>query len=74
MSMPWLDEFNAAQREAVTYGDGPLLVIAGAGTGKTKTLACHVAFLIAQGVSPERILLLTFTPRAIARAAGSSRT
>ncbi|MEE9294340.1 MAG: UvrD-helicase domain-containing protein, partial [Phycisphaerae bacterium] len=62
----WLDDLNTAQREAVTYGDGPLLVVAGAGTGKTKTLACRVAYLIDQGVAPERILLLTFTRRAAA--------
>ncbi|MFW6103284.1 MAG: ATP-dependent helicase [Chloroflexota bacterium] len=60
----WLSDLNPAQREAVTYGDGPLLVIAGAGSGKTKTLAYRVAFLISQGVPPERILLLTFTRRA----------
>ena len=66
MKRPWLDEINPAQREAVTHGDGPLLVVAGAGTGKTKTLACRVAYLIAQGVPPDRILLLTFTRRAAA--------
>ncbi len=60
----WLSELNPAQREAVTHGDGPLLVVAGAGTGKTKTLACRVAWLIRQGVPPDRILLLTFTRRA----------
>ena len=61
---PWLDELNPQQRDAVTHGDGPLLVIAGAGTGKTKTLAYRVAYLISQGVDPARILLLTFTRRA----------
>ncbi|HDL85512.1 MAG TPA: ATP-dependent helicase, partial [Candidatus Acetothermia bacterium] len=61
---PWLDELNPQQRDAVTYGDGPLLVVAGAGTGKTKTLAYRVAYLIARGVNPGRILLLTFTRRA----------
>ncbi|MFH0981480.1 MAG: ATP-dependent helicase, partial [Planctomycetota bacterium] len=66
MSVAWLDELNPAQREAVTHGEGPLLVVAGAGTGKTKTLVCRVAWLIDQGVSPERILLLTFTRRAAA--------
>ncbi len=62
----WLDELNPSQRQAVTFGDGPLLVVAGAGTGKTKTLACRVAWLIARGVAPERLLLLTFTRRAAA--------
>ncbi len=60
----WLEELNPQQREAVTHGDGPLLVIAGAGSGKTKTLASRVAYLIGRGVPPERILLLTFTRRA----------
>ncbi len=60
----WLSELNDAQRAAVTHGEGPLLIVAGAGSGKTKTLAYRVAWLISQGVSPERILLLTFTRRA----------
>ncbi len=71
---PWLDELNPQQREAVTHADGPLLVIAGAGTGKTKTLAYRVAYLISRGVDPSRILLLTFTRRAaqeMLRRAGS---
>jgi len=66
MSAGWLEGLNRQQREAVVYGDGPLLVIAGAGTGKTRTLACRVAHLIGQGVPPERVLLLTFTRRAAA--------
>ncbi len=66
MSSSWLDQLNVAQREAATHGDGPLLVVAGAGTGKTKTLASRVAWLIEQGVPPGRILLLTFTRRAAA--------
>jgi len=60
----WRESLNPAQLAAVTCGDGPVLVIAGAGTGKTWTLACRVAFLIEQGVPPERILLLTFSRRA----------
>ncbi len=69
----YLGVLNPAQRQAASYGQvnssggfaaGPLLVIAGAGTGKTMTLAHRVAHLIIQGVSPERILLLTFTRRA----------
>jgi len=63
-SLEWLSELNPEQRKAVTHGEGPLLVVAGAGTGKTKTLAYRVAYLIAQGVDPGRILLLTFTRRA----------
>src|ERR671913_1012172 len=69
----WLDGLNAAQHAAATYGErdasgawtaGPLLIIAGAGTGKTNTLAHRVAHLIMSGAKPERILLLTFTRRA----------
>src|SRR5215471_11784957 len=60
----WKASLNPAQLEAVTCGDGPVLVIAGAGTGKTWTLACRVAHLIEHGVPPERILLLTFSRRA----------
>ena len=57
-------ELNLEQAAAVTHGDGPQLVIAGAGTGKTRTLVYRVAYLIDRGVPPERILLLTFTRRA----------
>ncbi|UCF38672.1 MAG: ATP-dependent helicase, partial [Acidobacteriota bacterium] len=60
----WLNELNDDQRRAVCHGDGPLLVVAGAGSGKTRTLAYRVAYLIASGVEPDRILLLTFTRRA----------
>jgi DNA helicase II / ATP-dependent DNA helicase PcrA len=68
-----LETLNAAQRKAVTVGEplpekgfrsGPLLIIAGAGTGKTSTLAHRVAHLILHGVDPARILLLTFSRRA----------
>ncbi|MFC1672153.1 ATP-dependent helicase, partial [Planctomycetota bacterium] len=61
--LSWLNELNAEQRQAVTHGEGPLLVVAGAGSGKTRTLAYRVAYLIARGVEPGRILLLTFTRR-----------
>jgi DNA helicase-2/ATP-dependent DNA helicase PcrA len=57
-------ELNAEQRAAATFGDGPLLIIAGAGTGKTRTLVYRVAHLLARGARPDRILLLTFTRRA----------
>ncbi len=59
-----LERLNPAQREAVEHLGPPLLVVAGAGTGKTWTLACRVARLVDRGVRPERILLLTFTRRA----------
>ena len=57
------DALNDAQRSAATHGDGPLLIVAGAGTGKTTTLASRVAWLLTQGVRPERLLLLTFSRR-----------
>jgi DNA helicase-2/ATP-dependent DNA helicase PcrA len=58
------DELNPEQRRAATHGDGPLLIIAGAGTGKTTTLAARVTTLLERDVRPERILLLTFSRRA----------
>jgi DNA helicase-2/ATP-dependent DNA helicase PcrA len=60
----FLKSLNPAQRLAAEHDNGPLLVIAGAGTGKTKTLAARVAALLRGGVNPGRILLLTFTRRA----------
>jgi DNA helicase-2/ATP-dependent DNA helicase PcrA len=89
----YLQSLNDAQREAVLCGtredgerpDAPLLVIAGAGSGKTNTLAHRVAHLVARGADPGRILLLTFTSRAadqmcrrvasiLARLAGAQRS
>lgn len=55
---------NEAQVRAVTHGDGPLLIVAGAGTGKTRTLVHRVVHLLETGVPADRILLLTFTRRA----------
>ena len=67
MDAAWLDKLNVQQRAAATHpADNPLLIIAGAGTGKTNTLAHRVAHLIASGTDPGRILLLTFTRRAAA--------
>ncbi|MFL6281548.1 MAG: UvrD-helicase domain-containing protein [Pyrinomonadaceae bacterium] len=67
-------ELNEAQLRAVTTTEGPLIIVAGAGTGKTRTLVYRVARLIESGVRPESVLLLTFTRRAaqsmLARAAG----
>jgi DNA helicase-2/ATP-dependent DNA helicase PcrA len=58
------DKLNERQREAACADSAPLLIIAGAGTGKTNTLAHRVAHLILEGCSPEKLLLLTFTRRA----------
>ena len=59
-----LDGLNEEQRRAATYDGGPLLILAGAGTGKTRTLVARAAWLCEQGTQPNRILLLTFTRRA----------
>jgi DNA helicase-2/ATP-dependent DNA helicase PcrA len=60
------EELNPAQYEAVTTTEGPLLVVAGAGTGKTRTLVFRVARLVESGIDPAHILLLTFTRKAAA--------
>lgn len=57
-------ELNASQHDAVTSTNGPHLIIAGAGTGKTRTIVYRVAYLVELGVKPEHILLLTFTRKA----------
>lgn len=74
MSVAHLDKLNVAQRKAVEFGiglpdgqtGGPLLIIAGAGSGKTNTLAHRVAHLIVNGADPRRILMMTFSRRASA--------
>jgi DNA helicase-2/ATP-dependent DNA helicase PcrA len=63
-SIDYEKELNPRQLEAVLAGDGPMLVIAGAGSGKTRTLTYRVARLIESGIQPNRILLLTFTNKA----------
>ncbi|MDB6021953.1 MAG: UvrD/REP helicase [Pedosphaera sp.] len=60
----YAEELNAQQYAAVTAPPGPALVIAGAGSGKTRTLTYRVGFLLEQGIPPDRILLLTFTNKA----------
>src|SRR5271166_5059809 len=72
MPVAYLEKLNPQQRRAVEHGGlpfgeaGPLLIIAGAGSGKTATLAHRVAYLIENGADPRRIMLLTFSRRAAA--------
>jgi DNA helicase-2/ATP-dependent DNA helicase PcrA len=70
----FLDELNVEQRAAATHSGETLLILAGAGTGKTTTLCARVAWLMGEGVPAERILLLTFTRRAAREMIERART
>ena len=59
-----LKELNKEQRQAVEYDKGPQMIVAGAGSGKTKVLTYKIAYLIDHGYSPDSILALTFTNKA----------
>src|SRR6266550_1866360 len=64
LQIDYARELNEQQCAAVTAPPGPALVIAGAGSGKTRTLTYRVAYLLEQGIPPDRVLLLTFTNKA----------
>src|ERR1041385_3607771 len=67
LQIDYARELNEQQHPAVTALPGPALVIAGAGSGKTRTLTYRVAYLLEQGIPPDRILLLTFTNKAASK-------
>jgi DNA helicase II / ATP-dependent DNA helicase PcrA len=71
--LSFLESLNASQHEAVMFKEGSLLIIAGAGSGKTRTLTCRVARLVGEDVPPQSILLLTFTRKSASEMLGRAK-